>query len=70
MSQIAECPKCRSKSKVKVKEGVTIYQAVQDEKAFKKIGQLKSVMQKFKAKAEALEKELNKLKADQHLGIH
>ena len=54
MSQVANCPTCGSKS---------LYTAVQDEEAFKKIGQLKKAMEKFKAKSEALEKELNELKA-------
>ena len=63
MSDIALCPTCGSKSKFKEKNGETTYEAVQDEEAFKKIGQLKKAMQKFKEKAEALEKELNALKA-------
>ncbi|MEO9894411.1 hypothetical protein [Aurantibacter sp.] len=62
MSDIASCPTCGSKSKVKEKNGQTVYEAVQDEEAFKKIGQLKKAMQKFKAKAEALEIELEALK--------
>ncbi|MRI01597.1 hypothetical protein GH721_13720 [Kriegella sp. EG-1] len=62
MSDIASCPTCGSKSKISEKEGNTIYKAVQDEEAFKKIGQLKKAMQKFKAKAEALEIELEALK--------
>lgn len=36
---------------------------MQDEEAFKKIGQMKKAMEKFKAKAEALEKELEQLKS-------
>lgn len=63
MSQVANCPTCRSKSKIKEVDGQTVYSAVQDEEAFKKIGQLKKAMEKFKAKSEALEKELNELKA-------
>ena len=62
MSQVALCPTCGSTSKIKEKEGVTTYEAVQDEEAFKKIGQLKKAMEKFKAKAEQLEKELEALK--------
>lgn len=62
MSQVANCPTCGSKSKIKEKEGKTVYEAVQDEEAFKKIGQLKKAMEKFKAKAEELEKELEALK--------
>lgn len=62
MSQVANCPTCGSKSKIKEKAGVTVYEAVQDEEAFKKIGQLKKAMQKFRMKAEALEKELEELK--------
>ena len=41
----------------------TIYKAVQDEDVLKKVGQLKKAMQKFKEKAEALEKELAQLKS-------
>ncbi|OWW24995.1 hypothetical protein B4Q04_14185 [Zobellia sp. OII3] len=63
MSQVAICPTCGSKSKIKEKEGVVTYQAVQDEEAFKKIGQMKKAMEKFKAKADNLEKELEALKA-------
>ena len=61
MSQVATCPKCGSKSKSKEKEGVTIYEAVQDQEAFKKIYQLKKAMQKFKEKAEKLEMELEEI---------
>ncbi|GAA5220443.1 hypothetical protein [Membranihabitans marinus] len=63
MSTISLCPKCGSKSKIKEKDGVITYQAVQDEEAFKKIGQLKHGMEKFKAKAEQLEKELEAIKS-------
>ncbi|MDO6516944.1 hypothetical protein [Zobellia uliginosa] len=63
MSQVAICPTCGSKSRIKEKEGVVTYQAVQDEEAFKKIGQMKRAMEKFKAKADNLEKELEALKA-------
>ena len=63
MSQVAICPTCGSKSKVKEKDGKVSYQAIQNEEAIKKIGQLKKAMETFKEKAEALEKELNKLKA-------
>lgn len=63
MSQVALCPTCGSKSKVKERDGVVIYQAVQDEEAFKKIGQLKKAMMKYKKMAEQLEKELAALKS-------
>ncbi|WP_139955996.1 hypothetical protein [Flavicella sediminum] len=63
MSQVAQCPTCGSKAKIKEKDGVTNYQAVQDEEAFKKISQLKKAMEKFKAKSEALEKEIEALKS-------
>ncbi|CAM3505318.1 hypothetical protein [Zobellia roscoffensis] len=63
MSQIAICPTCGSKSKIKEKDGVVTYRAVQDEEAFKKIGQMKKAMEKFKEKADNLEKELEALKA-------
>lgn len=63
MSTVAICPNCGSKSQIKEKDGIITYKAVQDEDAFKKIGQLKAAMQKFKAKAEQLEKELKDLKS-------
>lgn len=63
MSDVAKCPTCGSYSKIKVKEGETTYQAVQDEEAFKKIQQLKKAMDKFKMKADQLEKELDLLKS-------
>ncbi|MDG1871142.1 MAG: hypothetical protein P8I78_04175 [Flavobacterium sp.] len=63
MSTIAKCPTCGSTSSIKEKEGTTIYQAIQDEDALKKIGQLKKAMEKFKLKAEELELELAALKA-------
>ena len=65
MSQVSLCPTCGSKSKVKEKDGVVSYQAIQDEEAFKKVGQLKKAMQKFKEKAEKLEKELEAIKLNQ-----
>lgn len=65
MSEVSICPKCGSKSKIKTTNGETTYQAVQDEEAFTKIGQLKKAMEKFKAKAEALQIELDQIKAAQ-----
>ncbi|NRD23653.1 hypothetical protein HNV10_10400 [Winogradskyella litoriviva] len=62
MSDIRTCPTCGAKAKYKEKGGVESFTAVQDEEAFKKIGQMKKAMQKFKDKAEALEKELAELK--------
>ena len=44
MSQVSICPTCGSKSKIREKDGEITYQAVQDEEAFKKIGQLKKAM--------------------------
>ncbi|WP_179316911.1 hypothetical protein [Winogradskyella undariae] len=63
MSDIAKCPTCGSYSKMKEKEGETTYQAVQDEEALKKVGQMKKALEKFKTKAEQLEKELEALKS-------
>ena len=63
MSDIRICPTCGAKAKYKVKDDKETFSAVQDEDAFKKIGQLKKAMQKFKEKAEALEKELETLKS-------
>jgi len=62
MSDIRTCPTCGANAKYKLKEDVPTFTAVQEEDAFNKIGQLKNAMEKFKAKAEALEKELNELK--------
>lgn len=62
MSKIVLCPTCGGKSKIKERHGETIYQAVQEEEVFKKIEQMKKAMEKFKTKAEALEKELKTLK--------
>lgn len=64
MSKVAICPTCGSKSKIKEKDGVVIYKAIQDEEAFKKVGQMKKAMEKFKIKAEELQKELDILKSD------
>ncbi|WP_405575820.1 hypothetical protein [Winogradskyella sp. Asnod2-B02-A] len=63
MSDVRICPTCGAKAKYKVKDDKETFSAVQDEDAFKKIGQLKKAMQKFKEKAEALEKELETLKS-------
>jgi len=58
MSQVSNCPTCGGKSKVKEEHGERTYQAVQNEEAFAKVAQLKKALNKFKAKAERLEKEL------------
>lgn len=63
MSEVTTCPTCGSKSKIKKVNGETTLEAVQDDEALKKVGQMKNALQKFKEKAEALEKELNELKA-------
>lgn len=65
MSDVRTCPTCGAKTKYKEKENIITFTAVQDEDAFKKNGQLKKAMDKFKAKAEALEKELLELKLKQ-----
>ena len=65
MSDMAICPTCGSKSKIKVTEGKTTLTALQDDELLTKVGQLKKAMQKFQEKAEALEKELEELKAKQ-----
>ncbi len=64
MSQVSLCPTCGSKSKTKEINGVISYQAIQDEELVKKVGQLKKAMQKFKDRAEELEKEVERLKAE------
>ena len=63
MSDIKTCPTCGAKAKYKIKDTVETFEAVQDEEVLKKVGQLKKAMQKFKEKAEALEKELAELKS-------
>jgi len=67
MSQVALCPTCQAKAKIKENKqtGETSYNAIQDEEAFKKIGQLKKAMQKALDQAAALEAELKVLKAQQ-----
>lgn len=62
MSLIETCPTCGSKSKIKEVNGTKTYEALQDEEVLKKVGQLKKAMEKFKTKAEALEKEIEQLK--------
>ena len=64
MSKVAICPTCGGKSKIKEKDGEVTYKAIQDEEAFKKVGQMKKAMEKFKTKAEELQKELDILKAE------
>lgn len=64
MSKVSICPTCSSKSKIKEKDGVILYKAIQEEDVFKKIGQLKKAMNKYKERAEKLEKELKTLKAE------
>jgi len=63
MSTVANCPTCGAKAKIKETNGKTIYQAIQDDELLKKVGQLKKAMQKFKEKADNLEKELRALKS-------
>ena len=63
MSDIKTYPTCGAKAKYKIKDTVETFEAVQDEEVLKKVGQLKKAMQKFKEKAEALEKELAELKS-------
>ena len=63
MSAVSNCPTCGSKSKTKVINNETSFEAVQDEEAFKKVGQLKKALNKFKDKAEQLEAELQALRS-------
>lgn len=63
MSQVANCPNCGGKSKIKESNGKITYQAIQDDELLKKVGQLKKAMENFKAKADKLEKELTALKS-------
>ena len=63
MSAVENCPTCGGKAKIKETNGKPMYQAIQDDKLLKKVGQLKKAMQKFKEKAETLEQELTELKS-------
>ena len=63
MSTVANCPTCGGKAKIKETNGKPMYQAIQDDELLKKVGQLKKAMQKFKEKADELEKELTELKS-------
>ncbi|WNJ17046.1 hypothetical protein [Pontibacter sp. G13] len=65
MSQVSICPTCGSKAKIKEQGGAITYQAVQDEEAFQKVGQLKKALQTFKSKVERLELEIETLKSRQ-----
>lgn len=48
MSKILHCPTCNAKCKTETDKnsGETIYEAVQDKKAFEKIDQLKKLLRK------------------------
>ena len=52
MSHIVNCPTCgaRCKTKTDKENGETVYTALQDEDAFKKIQQLKEQLMKMKKK--------------------
>ncbi|APY01017.1 hypothetical protein [Lacinutrix venerupis] len=63
MSDVRICPTCGAKAKYKIKDEKETFTAIQDEEAFKKVGQMKKAMEKFKIKAENLEKELQELKS-------
>ena len=63
MSTVVNCPTCGGKAKIKETNEKTTYQAIQDVELLKKVGQLKKAMQKFKEKADKLEKELTELKS-------
>ena len=58
MSNVATCPTCGSKSKIKEVHDKTTYTALQNDELLKKVGQLKKAMQKYKEKAELLENQL------------
>ena len=62
MSQIVCCPNCGGKAKIKKTNHGQIYQAIQEEEAFTKIGQLKKLLDKFQAKVASLENELEAFK--------
>ncbi|MFD2823531.1 hypothetical protein ACFS5M_07615 [Lacinutrix iliipiscaria] len=64
MSDVRTCPTCGAKAKYKLIEEKETYTAVQEEAVFKKISQLKKAIDKYKSKAEALEKEIQAIKSD------
>ncbi|WP_298497693.1 hypothetical protein [uncultured Algibacter sp.] len=64
MSKVSICPTCGSKSKIKEENGIVSYEAIQEDEVFKKVSQLKKAMEKFKTKAEDLEKQIETIKKD------
>ncbi|GJM61830.1 hypothetical protein [Persicobacter diffluens] len=64
MSEIAKCPTCGSTSRIKTTHGEIHYQAVQDDDALKKIGQMKKALEKYKSRIEELEAEVATLKSE------
>lgn len=56
MSKVSNCPTCGGKSRKKENNGAISYLSLQDQELIKKVSQLKKAMEKFKAKAEKLEK--------------
>ena len=65
MSDVALCPSCNGKAKIKKDKssGKIIYSAIEDEEAFQKIGKLKKALTKAREKVKVLEEELSVLKA-------
>ena len=64
MSVLKTCPTCGAKAKYSELKGVNAYKAVQNDELYIKIEQLNKAAQRFKDKAELLEKEIQILKKE------
>ena len=63
MSQVVTCPTCGAGTKAKkTKDGQISYTVISDEARSKKIGQLKKALGAMRAKNDALQAELDRLK--------
>ena len=56
MSNVATCPTCGSKAKIKATGESVTYETLQDDQLIEKVEQLKKAMQNYKEKAEQIEK--------------
>lgn len=62
MSTVVPCPTCGAKTHIKQNPEKTIYTAIQDEEAFKKVWQLKAMLGKLQEENKTLKQELEALK--------
>ena len=65
MSDVALCPICNAKAKVKKNRDTdeTVYNAIQDDEALKKVAQLKKALNKALVSKKYLKEELESLRA-------